>query len=80
MVNAAQAKFPGTQVLLIEATPEVRAQRLAGRGRESAGEVAARLGREVPEVPPGAVRIDNSGELADGIARFVTALRSLAPN
>jgi phosphonate metabolism protein PhnN/1,5-bisphosphokinase (PRPP-forming) len=80
MVNAAQAKFPGTQVLLIEATPEVRAQRLAGRGRESAGEIAARLGREVPEVPPGAVRIDNSGELADGIARFVTALRSLAPN
>ena len=80
MVGAAQAKFPDTQVLLIEATPEVRAHRLAGRGRESAADVAARLKREVPEVPAGAVRIDNSGALEDGIGRFVSALRSLAPN
>lgn len=80
MVPAAQAKFPGVQVLLIEATPEVRARRLASRGRESATEIAARLAREVPGVPAGAVRIDNSGALADGIARFVLALRSVAPN
>ena len=80
MVPAAQAKFPGVQVLLIEATPEVRARRLAGRGRESATEIAARLAREVPGVPAGAVRIDKSGALADGIARFVLALRSVAPN
>jgi ribose 1,5-bisphosphokinase len=80
MVKAAQAKFPDTRVLLIEATPEVRAGRLAGRGRESAAEVAARLAREVPEIPAGALRIDNSGALAEGIARFVAALRDLAPN
>lgn len=80
MVAAAQAKFPDTRVLLIEATPEVRAQRLAGRGRESAPEVAARLKRDVPDVPAGAVRIDNSGDLADGIGRFVAALRSVAAN
>jgi ribose 1,5-bisphosphokinase len=80
MVEAAQAKFPDTRVLLIEATPEVRAGRLAGRGRESAAEVAARLAREVPEIPAGALRIDNSGALAEGIARFVAALRGLAPN
>lgn len=80
MVGAAQAKFPGTQVVLVEATAEVRAQRLAGRGRESAADVAARLSREVPEVPAGALRVDNSGPLEDGIARFVAALRSVAPN
>lgn len=80
MLAAAEAKFPGTRVLLIEATPEVRAQRLAGRGRESAAEVAARLAREVPDVPVGALRIDNSGALEDGIARFVAALRSVAAN
>jgi ribose 1,5-bisphosphokinase len=80
MVKAAQAKFPGTRVLLVEAAPEVRAERLAGRGRESAAEVAARLRREVPDVPEGAVRIDNSGALAAGIERFVTALRSVAAN
>jgi len=80
MVEAAQARFPDTRVLLIEATPEVRAQRLAGRGRESAAEVAARLAREVPGIPAGAIRIDNSGALKDGIGRFVAALQGLAPN
>lgn len=80
MVEAAQAKFPGTRVLLIEATPEVRADRLAGRGREGAADIAARLKREVPDVPPGAIWIDNSGALADGIGRFVAALRSVAAN
>ncbi len=76
MVPAAVEKFPGTQVVLIGATPEVRAKRLAGRGRESESEIAARLSREVPEIPPGAVRIDNSGALEAGIAGFVGALRS----
>jgi ribose 1,5-bisphosphokinase len=80
MILAAQAKFPDTGVLLVEATLQVRAQRLAGRGRESAADVAARLAREVPQVPAGAVRIDNSGPLEDGIGRFVAALRAFAAN
>ena len=42
------------------------------------GRIAARLAREVPDIPSGAVRIDNSGPLSDGIVRFVAALRSLA--
>ncbi len=75
MVGAAVAEFAGTQVLLVEATPEVRASRLSGRGRESAADVAARLAREVPADLPGARRIDNSGALEDGVARFVGALR-----
>jgi phosphonate metabolism protein PhnN/1,5-bisphosphokinase (PRPP-forming) len=78
VVAAALAKYPGTEVVLIEARPDVRALRLAGRGRESAGDIALRLAREVETNLPGAVRIDNSGPLADGVQRFLGGLRAIA--
>ena len=78
MIPVAMEKFPGSRVVLIEAAPEVRAARLSGRGRESAGEIEARLRREVDVPMPDAVRIDNSGPLDDGVARFVAALRGFA--
>jgi phosphonate metabolism protein PhnN/1,5-bisphosphokinase (PRPP-forming) len=78
MAKAAAARFPRTRVVLIEAAPEVRAARLAGRGRENAAEIAARLRREAPDVPPGASRIDNSGALENGIAAFLNALKAIA--
>ena len=37
-------------------------------------EIAERLGREVPDALPGAVRVDNSGRLEDGVAAFLAAL------
>jgi phosphonate metabolism protein PhnN/1,5-bisphosphokinase (PRPP-forming) len=80
MTGAAVEKFPGTRILLIEAMPEVRAARLAGRGRESAPEIEARLRREVALPIPDAIRIDNSGARDDGISRFVAALRALRPD
>ena len=80
MAGAALAAVPGTRIVLVEASAEARAQRLAGRGRESAGDIAARLAREVPNVPAGAIRIDNSGALEAGIGRFLAALRALAEN
>lgn len=80
MTGAAAEKFPGTRVLLVDAAPEVRASRLAGRGRETASDIAERLGREVAAPLPGAIRIDNSGALADGIASFLAALRGLTGN
>lgn len=80
MVGTARDAFPGTAVILIEASPDVRAQRLAGRGRETTAEVAARLAREVPDGIPNAIRVDNSGAVADGIARFLAALRALPAN
>jgi phosphonate metabolism protein PhnN/1,5-bisphosphokinase (PRPP-forming) len=78
MVATAMEKFPGTRVILVEATTEVRARRLSGRGRETEAEVAARLVREVPAALPDAIRVDNSGVLEDGISRFASALRLLA--
>lgn len=80
MVGAARQTFPGTVVILIEASPEVRAQRLAGRGRETAAEVAERLRREVPADIPTAIRVNNSGAVAAGISRFLAALRALPAN
>ncbi|MEO6014437.1 MAG: phosphonate metabolism protein/1,5-bisphosphokinase (PRPP-forming) PhnN [Devosia sp.] len=78
MIATATAKFPGTKVVLIEASREMRAARLAGRGRETEAEIAARLDREVRAPMPEAIRIDNSGALADGTARFVAALKVFA--
>lgn len=78
MIPVALAKFPGSKVVVVEATPAVRAQRLGGRGRESAAEIEARLAREVDVPMPDAVRIDNSGAVADGISRFLTALRQFS--
>jgi ribose 1,5-bisphosphokinase len=77
MTVAARAKFPGTIVMLIEATPDVRARRLAGRGRESEAEIALRLAREVTIEIPDAVRIDNSGGLDQGVSQFLAAVRAL---
>jgi phosphonate metabolism protein PhnN/1,5-bisphosphokinase (PRPP-forming) len=77
MITAARHEFPGAVVLLVEARPEMRAQRLAGRGRETAAEIAARLARDVDDALPNAIRIDNSGAVADGIARFLAVLRAL---
>ena len=76
-VAEARRRFPETQVILVDASAEVRATRLAGRGRETAAEIAARLKREVPDALPGAIRVDNSGQLEDGIAAFLAALRAI---
>jgi phosphonate metabolism protein PhnN/1,5-bisphosphokinase (PRPP-forming) len=79
VIELALEKYPRCVVLLVTATPEVRAERLAGRGRETAEEVAARLRREGAPIPPGveAVTIDNSGSLAAGVDSFVRALQRL---
>jgi phosphonate metabolism protein PhnN/1,5-bisphosphokinase (PRPP-forming) len=80
IIEVALEKYPRCFVLLVTATTEVRAKRLAGRGRETAAEVALRLAREGAPIPPGvdAVTIDNSGSLDDGIANFLTALKRIA--
>lgn len=80
VVPAALAKFGNAHVLLVTARREIRAARLAGRGRESTADVAARLGREGPLMPEGiaVTEIDNSGTLAEGIARFTGALSRIA--
>lgn len=80
VLPAAVDKYPRARVVLVSAALEIRARRLAGRGRETPADIAARLRREGAPVPPGvpAVVIDNSGALEAGIAAFLAALRELA--
>ena len=70
--------FPRLLVLHLVASPEVLAERLAGRGRESAAAIRARLGQAELELPPGpwrAVTIRNDGPLEDALAQAVAALQ-----
>jgi phosphonate metabolism protein PhnN/1,5-bisphosphokinase (PRPP-forming) len=80
VIAPALDKYPNTHVMLVTARPDVRAARLSSRGRETAGEVTARLAREGAPVPDGIapVVIDNSGALAEGVDRFIGALRRIA--
>lgn len=60
----AARRYPGLTGVLVTASPEVLAQRLAARGRESKEAIAERLTREVALPDDGAIhRIDNSGAL-----------------
>ncbi len=76
LVQAAQV-FPGLQMILVTAPDAVLARRLAARGRESAGDIRARLARAVFTLPPGtsatAVLNDDTPEV--GIARLLAALQ-----
>lgn len=77
MIGDAQARYPRCMVTLITADAAVRAKRLAGRGRETEAEIAARLAHEGAPVPDGieTVRIDNSGDLGTAAAALVKAIR-----
>jgi ribose 1,5-bisphosphokinase len=68
--------FRGLTVLALSARPEVLASRLAGRGREEAGDIAARLSRADRFDVEGAdvVHIDNSGTPAETVAAARAAL------
>ena len=64
-------------VLWVTARPEVLAERLGSRGRETAEEIAARLARTAPEPPQdlNVSIIDNSGPLSDAVAAARAALQ-----
>lgn len=77
MIGDAQARYPRCTVALVTADPAVRASRLAGRGRETEAEIAARLAHEGAPVPDGieTIRIDNSGDLDTAVAALIRVLR-----
>ena len=76
----AARRYP-VAIAMVTADPAVRAARLAGRGRESPEDVAARLSREGAEVPPGLAPVavvDNSATLDAAVDAFVAALRGFS--
>ncbi len=72
------AAFVNVRIANITASPHILAQRLAGRGRESAADIRARLERQVDQpLMLGAVTIDNSGALEVAGARFAELVQDL---
>jgi ribose 1,5-bisphosphokinase len=72
----ARRAFPGMAVLALTARPEVLAQRLSGRGRETVEDIASRLARagEYAVSGPDVVALDNSGTPAETVAAARAAL------
>ncbi|WP_421905361.1 phosphonate metabolism protein/1,5-bisphosphokinase (PRPP-forming) PhnN [Mameliella sp.] len=77
VLTQAQARFPRFVVLSLTAPAEVLARRLAGRGRESAEEIAARLARKGKALPVGlpVIEIDNSGPLQRTVDTILARLQ-----
>lgn len=79
VLSEAQAVFPGMLVLNITASAETLAKRLAGRGRESEAEIAARLSRADTPLPSGldVVNIPNDGSLEQTVAAACAAIEDM---
>lgn len=70
MLVEAAGVFPDMHVLNITVSDDVRAERLAARGRETAADIAQRLSRVVPDFAPmlKVTDIDNSASLERSVA------------
>ena len=70
--------FPSLLVVNITASPEVLAERLVARGRESREDILRRLNRGSLKVEGDypVIEIDNSGALADAGARLIAVLEA----
>ena len=77
MLTEAWEVFPNLTVILVTAPIQGLAERLAARGRETTGDIAARLARARYEVPPGIPLrvVENGGRLEDAVAAFLAALQ-----
>lgn len=72
--------FPRLRVISVTARPEVLAERLAARGRESREDVLKRLARAPAEIGGGldVATIDNSARLEDAVHAFLGVLEKAA--
>lgn len=80
VVAAARARYARTLVVLVDAPPSLRAERLAARGREDAEAIRSRLESEARhdlDVRPD-VKIVNDGGIGAGAAILAAAVRSSA--
>ena len=80
VVAAARARYANTLVVLVDAPPSLRAERLAARGREEAEAIPSRLESEARndfDLRPD-VTIVNDGGVEAGAASLAAAIRSSA--
>jgi phosphonate metabolism protein PhnN/1,5-bisphosphokinase (PRPP-forming) len=78
VVPDAAMRFP-VHVVMITASPDILARRLADRGREDAADLARRLSRAITlPLPVNSDTIHNDGTVEDGVAQLVAVLSRLA--
>lgn len=78
----AMHSYPNLVPVLVEVDPDLLAQRLKQRGRESEDEIARRLLRHrqiVDSMPAHVQRIENSGSLQEGVDALLQLIEMLAP-
>lgn len=81
---AIRQRFPDCVIVNVSARPDILAQRLADRGRESGEDIQQRLQRAVApfDYPDGTIDIDNSGPLEQAGDRFLSIvldMRAVSP-
>ncbi|MEM7057809.1 MAG: phosphonate metabolism protein/1,5-bisphosphokinase (PRPP-forming) PhnN [Pseudomonadota bacterium] len=76
VIDQARRRFQPFRVVVVDAPAEVLAIRLAGRGREDAADIVARLERAKYLRPDGAdvTVVDNGGELETAVAAFLATM------
>ena len=79
VIDEARKRFCPMSVIVITARPEIIAERLNRRGRESADEIRDRIQRSSMTMPAGAdVRyIDNSGSMDKAVSAFCSVIRPI---
>ena len=80
VLDEARRRFPPVRVAVVTAPPEVLAERLRRRNRETVGDIATRLARAAAYAPtgPDVVLIENAGSLEEAgahLAALVMARR-----
>ena len=77
VITMAAREMTPVRVIHVTAAPEILADRLATRGRETRPQVLARLKRNVPLPPTSAdvITVNNDGSSAQGLAFFLDAIR-----
>jgi len=80
VIAGARDAYQDVRAVYVDAPLDVRHARLLGRGRETAGEIAARLERVVDDAADSAadVVVMNDGSVADGAARLLAAITDAA--
>ncbi len=74
-----QEVFSPAGIILVTAPPEILAQRLTQRNRESRAQIESRLARASFQVDPSLspVVVENSGDLGDAVTAFIAACHAV---
>jgi len=76
VLEEARRRYQPLWIIVVTAPWHVLSERLSRRGRETAADIAARIARAGDDSPsgPDVVTIENAGELAEAVKKFIAAL------